>query len=217
MKNIVIILISVIVMSACGGEDLATETQVVEQVALTATMTPSATSLPPSSTPTPGEPTKTQRPTPTLPPVPEMACIPDEGERTSGIVTGVVDGDTITVSIRGLTHRIRYLGIDTPETRNPETGIEVGGKSASERNLELVGGEHVTLISDPADNDVDVYGRFLRYVIVGDVFVNYQLVREGLATLYISGITCGPEFLAAYEAARSEHIGLFAATPTQEN
>lgn len=217
MKNFIFIPIFAILISACGVENIQTQTQIVEQVAPTASSTPSTTALPPSSTPTPGEPTKTPRPTPTLPAIPEVACIPGEGERTSGIVTGVVDGDTITVSIRGLTHRIRYLGIDTPETRNPETGIELGGKSASERNLELVRGAHVTLVSDPADNDVDPYGRFLRYVIVGDVFVNYQLVREGLATLYISGINCGPEFLAAYEAARIDHVGLFAPTPTQEN
>lgn len=217
MKRKYFVLMLLTFISACGGQNVSTETQIVEETAPTVTPTPSATPLPPSSTPTPGKPTKTPRPTPTLPAVPEVACIPEEGVRTSGIVTGVIDGDTIDVTIRGLTYRIRYLGIDTPETRDPETGLQRGGKSASERNLELVRGEHVTLISDPADNDVDPYGRLLRYVITGDIFVNYQLVREGLARLYLSGNTCGPEFFAAYEAAQSDHVGLFAPTPTPEN
>ncbi|MBW8009737.1 MAG: thermonuclease family protein [Chloroflexi bacterium] len=72
-------------------------------------------------------------------------------------------------------------------------------------------------MSDPADNDVDPYGRLLRYVITGDVFVKCQLVREGLAKLYISGITFGPEFFEASEAVQSDHVGLFAPTPTPEN
>jgi micrococcal nuclease len=121
-----------------------------------------------------------------------------------------VDGDTIDVSIRGLTFRVRYLGIDTPETRNPETGIEAGGKDAASRNRELVRGQRVILVSDPNDNDKDPYGRWLRYVIVGDIFVNYQLVREGLALLYTSGIHCGPLLFDAWETANAENIGLHA-------
>ncbi|MDH5507622.1 MAG: thermonuclease family protein [Anaerolineae bacterium] len=166
-------------------------------------------SLSPSLTPTPGKPTRTPRPTPTLPAIPESACIPTDGQRTSGIVARATDGDTIDVSIQGLVFTVRYLGIDTPETVNP---IERLGKEASARNRDLVSGKRVTLVSDPQDEDRDRYGRLLRFVLVDDIFVNYQLVREGLAHLFISGNSCGPVLLSAYQAAQADKIGLFAPT-----
>jgi endonuclease YncB( thermonuclease family) len=67
-------------------------------------------------------------------------------------------------------------------------------------------------VSDPNDNDVDQYGRQLRYVIVGDIFVNYTLIREGLAFLYSSPIQCGPFFFQAWEDARADKVGLYAPT-----
>jgi micrococcal nuclease len=164
-------------------------------------------------TPTAGRPTRTPAPTPTLPPIPELACIPADGERVSAIVVGVTDGDTIDVSIGGLRFRVRYLGIDTPETRSPDAGTERMGKEAFNRNLELVRGERVTLINDPNDNDTDPFGRLLRYVVTEDTFVNYRLVREGFSFLYFSGIACGPTLFEAYELAQSEQLGLFAPTP----
>jgi micrococcal nuclease len=169
--------------------------------------------VPPSPTPTAGRPTRTPAPTPTLPPIPELACIPDDGERVSAVIVGVTDGDTIDVSIGGFRFRVRYLGIDTPETRSPDAGIERMGKEAFNRNLELVRGERVTLINDPDDNDTDPFGRLLRYVVTEDAFVNYRLVREGFSFLYFSGIACGPAFFEAYELAQSEKLGLFAPTP----
>lgn len=187
------------------------------QASPTVEASPTPSPPPPTATFTPGPPTKTPKPTPTLPDIPEVACIPADGVRTSGLVTGVVDGDTIDVTIGNLVFRVRYLGLDTPETRNPDTGIERMGKDASQRNLELLKGQRVTLVSDPNDNDKDQYGRLLRYVIVGDIFVNYQLIREGLAFLYSSPIQCGSTFFAAWEAARSEKIGLYAPTATPDN
>lgn len=176
--------------------------------------TSTETPQPPTEASIPLTPTK---PTPTLPSNPLLDCIPADGIRTSAIVSGVVDGDIIDISIRGLTFRVRYLGIDTPEIRNPNTGIEAGGQGASSRNRELVSGQRVTLVSDPNDADKDPYGRWLRYVIVGDIFVNYQLVREGLANLYVSGIQCGPLFFDAWEAANAENIGLHAPASIPED
>lgn len=175
------------------------------------------TPQPLTETPIPPKPTNTLQPTPTLPNIPLFDCIPADGVRTSAIVVGVVDGDTIDISIKGLTFRIRYLGIDTPEARNPETGIEAGGKAASSANRELVRGQRVTLVSDPNDADKDRYGRWLRYVIVDDIFVNYQLVREGLANLYSSGLQCGPLFFEAWEAANADNIRLHAPNPAAED
>jgi micrococcal nuclease len=50
---------------------------------------------------------------------------------------------------------------------------------ATELNKELVEGENVRLEKDVSETDR--YGRLLRYVYVGDIFVNAELVKQGLA------------------------------------
>ena len=94
-------------------------------------------------------------------------------------VASVVDGDTIVLE-NG--ERVRYLGIDTPETVHPSKPVECYGPEASARNKELVEGKRVRLESDTTDRDQ--YGRLLRYVYVGDTLVNAVLVQEGYAYSY---------------------------------
>jgi len=88
-------------------------------------------------------------------------------------VTQVIDGDTIVIEGN---YRVRYIGIDTPETY-PE--LEAFGLEAWQANRELVEGKIVYLERDVSE--VDKYGRLLRYVYVDDVFVNAELVKQGLA------------------------------------
>ena len=88
-------------------------------------------------------------------------------------VTRVIDGDTIVIEGN---YRVRYIGIDTPEI-HPE--VEAFGLEAWQVNRELVEGKMVYLEKDVSE--VDKYGRLLRYVYVDDVFVNAELVRQGLA------------------------------------
>ena len=88
-------------------------------------------------------------------------------------VIQVIDGDTITIEGN---YRVRYIGIDTPEVY-PE--VEEYGIEAWEANRRLVEGKEVRLERDVTEKDK--YGRLLRYVYVGDVFVNAELVRQGLA------------------------------------
>lgn len=100
-----------------------------------------------------------------------VGCVPDtEGEAR---VLRVIDGDTIEI---GAGIRVRYIGIDTPETY-PQ--VEHFGLEASARNRELVEGKVVILEKDVTDKDR--YGRLLRYVYVDGLFVNAELVRLGYA------------------------------------
>jgi micrococcal nuclease len=91
-------------------------------------------------------------------------------------VIQVIDGDTII--IQGGEH-VRYIGIDTPEIY-PE--VEPFGVEAWQTNKALVEGKEVRLEKDVSDRDK--YGRLLRYVYMGDIFVNAELVRQGLAYVY---------------------------------
>ena len=87
-------------------------------------------------------------------------------KQTMGVVEAtvvrVIDGDTIEVEIDGTSYRVRYIGIDTPETVHPQKPVECFGKEASEKNRELVEGKRVRLEKDVSDTDK--YGRLLRYV-----------------------------------------------------
>jgi micrococcal nuclease len=49
-------------------------------------------------------------------------------------VVEVIDGDTIRVVLDGVKVPVRYIGIDTPETRRPEMGVEPFGLEAAEAN-----------------------------------------------------------------------------------
>lgn len=89
-------------------------------------------------------------------------------------VIRVIDGDTIVIESGA---RVRYLGVDTPETVNPNILPQFYGREATERNRELVEGQLVLLQRDVEDRDH--YGRLLRYVFVGGTFVNAELVRQG--------------------------------------
>lgn len=94
-----------------------------------------------------------------------------EGE--VGQVEYVVDGDTIDVVIDGESYRVRYIGVNTPELNEPCYD------DATNVNISLVGGETVRLVKDVSETDQ--YGRLLRYVYVGDLFVNAELVAGGWA------------------------------------
>ena len=89
------------------------------------------------------------------------------------VVTRVIDGDTIVIQGGD---RVRYIGMDTPEIGQPYYA------EATAKNKELVNGKEVRLVKDVSETDQ--YGRLLRYIYVGDIFVNAELVRLGYARAY---------------------------------
>lgn len=88
-------------------------------------------------------------------------------------VTRVIDGDTIEVSIDDSLYKVRYIGIDTPET------YEYFGQDATNKNSELISGKNVWLEKDISETDS--FGRLLRYVYVDNLMINAELVRLGYA------------------------------------
>lgn len=103
---------------------------------------------------------------------------------TDGRVVRVVDGDTVHVALPGGQETVRYIGMDTPESVKPHTPVQCFSKRASARNRALVAGREVTLRFDAERRDR--YGRLLAYVYrrSDGLFVNAELVREGLARGY---------------------------------
>jgi len=125
-------------------------------------------------------------------------------------VVRVIDGDTIEVDIEGSLYKVRYIGIDTPETVHPQKPVEYFGKEASEKNRELVEGEIVRLEKDVSE--ADKYGRLLRYVWVDDMMVNGELVRLGYAQVatYPPDVKYQDFFLELQREAKEASLGLWA-------
>lgn len=121
-------------------------------------------------------------------------------------VASVVDGDTIKLENGQV---VRYIGIDSPETVHPSKPIQCFGKEASQKNKELVEGKEVRLEKDVSETDK--YGRILRYVYVGDTFVNDYLVRNGFASSYSypPDVKYQDQFKKAEEDARNGKKGLW--------
>jgi micrococcal nuclease len=95
-------------------------------------------------------------------------------------VVRITDGDTIKVDFQGTQYNVRYIGINTPEiAHNADQTDDACGRESTEANRRLVEGQTVRLERDVSD--VDQYGRLLRYIYVGDTFVNEVLVRDGWA------------------------------------
>jgi endonuclease YncB( thermonuclease family) len=92
----------------------------------------------------------------------------------SATLIQVIDGDTIDVQLAsGEVARVRYIGIDTPETG------ESCYREATLTNAALLRDGPLTLVKDTSETDR--YGRLLRYVYAGETFVNAELVARGFA------------------------------------
>jgi micrococcal nuclease len=130
----------------------------------------------------------------------------------------VTDGDTIHVEIDGSEYRLRYIGVNTPETVDPRRPVEWMGHEASQANTDLVDGKEVVLEKDVSE--VDRYGRLLRYVWLrngdGWLMANEELVRRGYAEVstYPPDVKYVDRFLVAQDAAREAALGLWSTPPS---
>ena len=132
---------------------------------------------------------------------------------TEPTVVHVIDGDTIDVRIGRDITRVRLLGIDTPETKDPRKPTQCFGPEASRRTAELlpVG----TIVHLEADREThDVFGRTLAYVHRDDgLFINLSLLIDGFADVLIISPNGAhsSEFRAAVATARTAEKGLWGA------
>jgi hypothetical protein len=119
-------------------------------------------------------------------------------------VVEVVDGDTLTVRMEGVLEPVRLIGIDAPERE------ECLAEEAADRLGELVRAGPVTLEKDVSERDR--FGRLLRYVWVGEVLVNRELVADGLAIArrYPPDLAYTETLETAQAAAREARRGLWA-------
>jgi len=96
-----------------------------------------------------------------------------------GTVTDIVDNNIIKVNIIGTTHTVRYIGIYTLVPYRHSKPLEYYFEECKKKNNELIKDRAIRLEKDISEADKS--GRLLRYVWVGDMMVNAELVRQGYA------------------------------------
>jgi len=125
-------------------------------------------------------------------------------------VVKIYDGDTVTMA-DGL--KIRLLQIDAPELAEGECFAKES-KAALVNLLAKKG--TVTLKADPASASFDRYGRALRYIFVGKINVNLEMVKIGAAAPYFyqgeKGIY-SKAMLKAAQDAKLYKVGLWKSCP----
>ena len=120
------------------------------------------------------------------------------GVAENTIVTKVIDGDTVVVE--GGWH-VRLLGMDADEKGYPCY------TSAKTRLENLVLSKQIILEKDVSN--VDQYGRCLRYIFLGSMNIDTQLVKEGLAVarFYQPDIKYRAEITSAENYAQQNKVG----------
>lgn len=139
---------------------------------------------------------------------------------TVATVTRHVDGDTVYVKIDGQEYKLRLIGVNTPETKHPQKGVEYYGKEASNFTKSKLLGKTVYLEKDVSETDK--YGRLLRYVWlepptkltkeeIKTKMFNAILVANGYAQVatYPPDVKYQDYFLEFEREARSKNIGLW--------
>lgn len=122
-------------------------------------------------------------------------------------VERAIDGDTLLLASG---HRVRLLGVDTPETKHPTRGVEPWGPQASEFTRRQAAGRDAVLEFDR--ERTDRYDRVLAWVWVDGRLLNEELVRGGYsAAVLISPLRPDLEkrLVAAEADARESRRGIW--------
>ena len=129
-------------------------------------------------------------------------------------VLKVMDGDTIHISYNGKDEKVRFIGLDTPETKDPRKPIQCFGREATAKMTEFAENKTVRLEFDKTQGERDKYGRLLAFVYSEDnKNLAYEMIRQGYGNEYTynsNPYKYQSEFKDAARKAREENKGLWA-------
>ncbi len=91
-------------------------------------------------------------------------------------VVKITDGDTFVATDGNIKFRVRIAGLDAPESSQDY------GKVSRAALASLIDGKPITI--RPVGSGLDMYGRVLAQVLVGNNDVGADMIEQGLATYY---------------------------------
>src|SRR5918995_5551224 len=133
-------------------------------------------------------------------------------------VERIVDGDTIRIdpAVDGI-DEVRLIGVDTPETKDPDCDVQPYGPEALTFTRDELQGEEVDLEFD--QDREDRYDRLLAYVYLDDEMFNETLLEEGYAQVYIVSPNDEYEarFREAQEKAQAAELGIWGLSASEQD
>ena len=104
------------------------------------------------------------------------------GEKIKVTLESCVDGDTASFVINKKVKKVRFLGINTPESVKKNSEVESYGKEASSYTCKkLKNAKKIELEYDPKSDKKDKYGRVLAWIFVDNKLLQKDLVEKGYA------------------------------------
>ena len=123
-----------------------------------------------------------------------------------------IDGDTAWFIINDKKEKVRFLGIDTPESVHPNGIIEDYGKEASDYTCNtLKKAKHIYIEYDLNSDRYDKYNRVLGWIFVDNNNLSELLLSKGYASVnYIYGnYKYIDELCLEQEKAYSNRLGIW--------
>lgn len=113
----------------------------------------------------------------------------EQTEKVEVTLSATVDGDTAKFNLNNEIVTVRFLAIDTPETKHPDKGVEPYGPEASNFTKEkLTNAKKIVLEYDNNSTKTDKYNRHLAWIWVEDELLQDLLIENGLAKVeYVYG------------------------------
>ncbi len=132
----------------------------------------------------------------------------------TAVVVAPVDGDTVRLRLGSTEETVRLIGIDTPETKRPDTPVECYGPEAAARLDALAPPGTVVLVEADAEPR-DRYGRTLAHLHrrSDGTYLNEAMLADGFAApLRIEpNVTHADRLAEVAGAARARGAGLWSA------
>ncbi len=104
------------------------------------------------------------------------------GEKIKVTFDSCIDGDTANFVINKKVRKVRFIGINTPESVKQNSKVEPYGKQASNYTCnKLKTAKIIELEYDPKSDKKDKYDRILAWVFVDKKLLQKELVEKGYA------------------------------------
>lgn len=123
-----------------------------------------------------------------------------------------IDGDTARFIFDNENIKVRFLAIDTPETKHPKKSVELYGKEASNYTCNKLKSASKIILEFDSNSDLkDKYNRYLAWVFIDDILLQEELVSNGYAEVkYLYGDYKYTEKLLNKEKiAKKEKLGIW--------